>query len=335
MDNELTEILDGAAIPPAVENEQIILYIDPLRIDPHPEQAKIYGKTTITSEFRESIRERGILTPCLVTPAGPDGRRRMISGHSRQLAAVELNIPLPCYEKEYDSSEDETLDLIHSNRGRIKTEAQINREILALKRALSEGGKARARANLTGAGVPTDSPTGDKSPVGRTNEEIASRMGISKDEVKARALVHDDELRAKFFDKMRAAGARDAMIDELREAWDVVRQQQEGGLKLTPAEQQIKAMQKEYLERCPANKNKAKTEKPEKESKPKRKSMPYFRPRSSGEGFEHLGYSRHLDRDFEIGITRVGEVISPAVSIDGAVFVIDTPRLVEHIFETI
>jgi hypothetical protein len=139
------------------------------------------------------------------------------------------------------------IDLIHSNKGREKTEEQKNYEVKTLKSTLAVQAKARQIAGVKGPGA--------CAPGARVADQIAEHMNISPDEVKARIAVHDDEYRVKFFEKMRAAGGRDKLVSQCEEEWDTVRERQSGGLKPRTAEDCIKRIQKAYLEECPSNKN--------------------------------------------------------------------------------
>ena len=219
-------------------------------------QEKIYGKTVINPDFRASVQERGILTPCLVTTADADGKRIMISGHNRRGTAIDLGMEtIPCYEKEYESDDEQLLDLVHSNRGRIKTEAQKTNEVLRLRKTLSAIAKRRQLAGLTGDVSALDSSLGDMSPNTTTNDEIADRLGISPDEAKNRALVHDDDIRDKFFGKLRASGGRDSLVNDARDAWDSIRERQlEGETPVTTAAREIRSLQKAMLARTPGGK---------------------------------------------------------------------------------
>jgi len=122
---------------------------DPNELRPHPRNTDIYGDTDdperLEDTFVESIREKGVLEPLVVTDD-----KKVISGHRRRLAAVETETnTVPVRFAEFSTDLGEREALIEFNRQRQKTPGQIINEfeeILAIeqqraKDAMAEGGR--------------------------------------------------------------------------------------------------------------------------------------------------------------------------------------------------
>ncbi|AFH21918.1 adenine methyltransferase [environmental Halophage eHP-12] len=109
----------------------------PDELEPHPKNAEIYGDTDGISDtedtFIESVREKGVLEPLVVT----DGKK-IISGHRRWLAAQAAGVDsVPIRKSSFDSDLAEREALIEFNRQREKTPGQIVNEfeeMLAIER---------------------------------------------------------------------------------------------------------------------------------------------------------------------------------------------------------
>jgi ParB-like chromosome segregation protein Spo0J len=100
----------------------------PGELEPHPKNAEVYGDTDdvdqLDGTFVESIREKGVLEPLVVT----DGKR-IISGHRRWVAAKATDTEtVPIRKSTFDSDLAEREALIEFNRQREKTPGQIVNE---------------------------------------------------------------------------------------------------------------------------------------------------------------------------------------------------------------
>jgi ParB-like chromosome segregation protein Spo0J len=100
----------------------------PDELEPHPKNAEIYGDTDGISDtedtFIESVREKGVLEPLVVT----DGKK-IISGHRRWLAAQAADVDsVPIRKSTFDTEVAEREALIEFNRQREKTPGQIVNE---------------------------------------------------------------------------------------------------------------------------------------------------------------------------------------------------------------
>ncbi len=225
-------------------------------IDKHPDNEDIYGEVVPDSDMQQSIKERGILQS-LVLYVKDDGRYGIVAGHRRYVNGVAVGMSLfPAEIREYDSAEEVLVDLIHSNKHRTKTDKQINDEITRLRSALSKVKKQNSIANLKRGKTDGDFPTGSNEPVGKTNDEIAEKTGLSSSEVKRRTVVADPEYRARFLEELQALGANEELVQECRKQWiDVHRQcdigDKMGGLSVSAAAKAVKELQKDFLELCP------------------------------------------------------------------------------------
>lgn len=111
---------------------------DPNELDPHPANERIYGDTEdpaqLGSDFIESVREKGVLEPLIITSG-----KTVISGHRRQLAAIEVGlatVPVIYYEFEDELAEREAL--VELNRQREKTPGQVINEFDEILDIISE-----------------------------------------------------------------------------------------------------------------------------------------------------------------------------------------------------
>ena len=142
----------------------------PQELTPHPENVKIYGDLA-DSELVESVKQKGILNPLLVTYDN-----RIISGHRRWDAAkvAELDfVPVVVF------GSDDELDileaLIESNRQREKTAEQVGREYSALKWIYNER-ESRQGANQYTERA-SDSVESEAKP--RPSRQAAQAVGVS------------------------------------------------------------------------------------------------------------------------------------------------------------
>jgi len=148
----------------------------------HPINSQIYNDQA-DDELMESINEYGILTPLVITSEG-----LVISGHRRLDAARRLGIeevPVRVIEVEADELEIEKM-LIEANRQRQKSNEQIGREYMHLKRIEAEKAKQRM---ASGAG---------DGARGKAGKIAAEALGIGEQKAArcAKVIERIDELRA-------------------------------------------------------------------------------------------------------------------------------------------
>lgn len=101
---------------------------NPQNLKPHPKNKEIYGDTEhasdIGDQFIESVREKGVLEPLVVTKG-----KKIISGHRRWLAAKKAGKDsVPVRYSTFDSTLAEREAVIEFNRQREKTPGQIVNE---------------------------------------------------------------------------------------------------------------------------------------------------------------------------------------------------------------
>jgi ParB-like chromosome segregation protein Spo0J len=149
-------------------------------LKPHPLNRVIYADGP-GEELVDSIREKGILTPLLITPDNT-----IVSGHRRLMAAKVLKIPsVPAIVSDVTDPIEVEERLILSNRQREKSNFQKAKEYEHLK-AIEEQ-KAKARQEATRFGNGTDgtpvagSAVGGKfpAPKGRARDIAAKALGMS------------------------------------------------------------------------------------------------------------------------------------------------------------
>lgn len=169
---------------------------DTNKLHPHPLNRKVYGTLALDEKFLESIKAEGILQPILIIHLQDANFAYILSGHRRWLAAKQLGfetVPV-CYLD--DSCSGLLLEriVIESNRQRIKTDEQIGREYIELKRIeavlakkrMAEGGKKKGKANLPDPGTSRDKAANAVGIKPRTAEKLKELIEAvdSKDDAK-------------------------------------------------------------------------------------------------------------------------------------------------------
>jgi len=174
--------------------------IDPQRLQPHPENDRIYGEHEDVSTLVELIQQSGWIKPIVVSQRG-----RIISGHRRWKAALELRwFEVPIVVQEFSNEVAELEALLLENASRDKTAEQKVREGRTWETIEGEKARTRQLASLK---------QGDKLPVvenfpprekGKTRDAIASRVGLGsgRNYDKARQVVEEiDKLAATHFEQ--------------------------------------------------------------------------------------------------------------------------------------
>ena len=166
--------------------------INPRKLLAHPFNLKVYGVEVLDPEFLQSIREKGIMEPVMVTSTTLDGVAGLyiLSGHRRTLAAMELGIDVP-YRIEQDQGIlwQESL-LLEANRQRKKSAEQMAREFTELKRlelAWAEKRRARGIFERGAASDRAATQTGIQAPWARKMEVVIAAAD-SGDEAAAAGL---------------------------------------------------------------------------------------------------------------------------------------------------
>lgn len=153
----------------------------PKELRPHPLNDEIYGDRA-DNELVESIREKGILSPLLITHAN-----YIISGHRRWAAANAIgmeSIPVVIFGSQDALDIQEAI--IETNRQRQKTNEQIGREYDHLKRIYNERDSQQGkRADLTVAKEPNEKHTEATSVLINTEvkpptDRAAEKIGVAK-----------------------------------------------------------------------------------------------------------------------------------------------------------
>jgi protein gp37 len=168
---------------------------------PHPQNTEIYGDGA-DPELVESIREKGVLNPVLVT-----ADHRIISGHRRWAAVKKAHGPKASIPITYFGSNDE-LDvleaLIHSNRQRDKTNEMKAREYGWLKKIKNEqnnrqGQRSDKLSSDRINGIPEKGTSDNALSEVPPTRQAAAEVGISQPAAdKAEAVVEViDTLEAK------------------------------------------------------------------------------------------------------------------------------------------
>lgn len=121
-----------------------------------PSKGNFYGTEDI-ADLKQTIELLGVLQPLLVTPTQEDGKRRIVAGHRRRLAVLQLVEEgkdqfryVPIMEKEEKNAILDRLALIMANRFREKTDWEKMTEaietedlVLKLKETMDIQGRTR------------------------------------------------------------------------------------------------------------------------------------------------------------------------------------------------
>lgn len=167
-----------------------------VELRPHPDNAKIYGDHA-DADLIESVREKGILNPLLITSAGI-----IINGHRRYEAAQKCGMhEVPVVLFGSDDELDVLEALIESNRQRVKSHEQLGRETQALREIYE---KRAGRGRPSGENQHQDV---ELKPL--TYEQIGRRIGTSHNFAREAAQVVDA------IDKLENSG-RNMEAQELR-----------------------------------------------------------------------------------------------------------------------
>lgn len=180
---------------------------------PHPLNETIYGDRA-DGDLIESIRQRGVLNPILIT-----GDNLIVSGHRRWGAAIAAGLEtVPVVVYTGDDSLDIEEALIESNRQRSKTNEQIGREYKRLKEIYNE------RASRQGQRTDRTSVSQDTEVAAKPSEQAATELGVSRMTAYRIETVVDriDELQAAG-QPAEAAELRDTLNRSARTAYQQVR----------------------------------------------------------------------------------------------------------------
>jgi len=128
---------DAAGTPGANPEQEHVNSWPVDELEPHSKNVEIYREKSLSRDFVESIKKRGVEVPLLVTKQGIviDGSRRLRA--AREIGLVEV----PVVERAFDSELDEREAVVHLNKNRVKTFLQRMREAEELFRIE----KARAK----------------------------------------------------------------------------------------------------------------------------------------------------------------------------------------------
>lgn len=199
----MTETDKNAEQPVLKHGSEVELdWVDPAGFEPHPLSLELYGDPakTCTPEFLASVANRGVMQPAIVSRDSG----YVLAGCSRRYAAEIADRQLPVIWVDARSELEQKIIVIETNRQRVKTRDQINREIATLAELLEE------RNRMWNSSGRVD---GDDTPEQSKKAEIAERVGVSERQVK-QTLAVQRQIR-----KLRVEG-RDEDADKLQATLD-------------------------------------------------------------------------------------------------------------------
>lgn len=149
--NTAEKAVEDAQTGPATETQAMADIYDLI-----PSKGNFYGVEDV-EDLKQSIELMGVLQPLLVTPQQKDGKRRIVAGHRRRLAVMQLVEEgkdqfryVPILEREEKNAILDRLALIMANRFREKTDWEKMTEaietedlVLKLKETMNIQGRTR------------------------------------------------------------------------------------------------------------------------------------------------------------------------------------------------
>ena len=151
---------------------------------PHPLNAEIYGDGC-DADLRDSVKEKGVLTPILITSDRAEiGGNIIISGHRRVNAAQMAQLDaIPVVVCDLVTAMDIEEAVIIANKQRQKTNEQIGREyqkLIAIEAAHAKARQAESalRNQPQSQKVQHVSPS-EKSSNGKAREIVGKKIGVS------------------------------------------------------------------------------------------------------------------------------------------------------------
>ena len=150
-------------------------------LQPHPDNARIYGAEELPQSFVESVKVHGILEPLVIKHDGT-----IISGHRRWLTAKALNMgSVPVRVLEFENELDEREAIITFNKQREKTFSQKMAEAEELEAIERERARRRQgeRTDLTSAKRLAEV---ERVPQ-RSTQKIAEAVGLGSHETYRKA----------------------------------------------------------------------------------------------------------------------------------------------------
>lgn len=143
------------------------------QLRPHPLNQQVFGDLTNSTEdmdFIQSIRERGVLEPCIVTD-----KNLLISGHRRRQGAIRAGLTeIPVIVRK-DLADDHAVNMawFDANRTREKTTEQKARWFKHREEILAKDAEKRMKAGRAPS-------LGQTLPTGRAAEAAAAEVGMSR-----------------------------------------------------------------------------------------------------------------------------------------------------------
>ncbi|AFH21573.1 hypothetical protein OSG_eHP4_00155 [environmental Halophage eHP-4] len=177
----------------------------------HPKNDEIYGDTDeLEDTFIESIREKGVLEPLVIT----DGKQ-VISGHRRLEAARQVGLEsVPVRKSEFENDLAEREALIEFNRQREKTPGQLVNEFEEMLEIEQQRAKERKKANLKeGDKQPRRGKVSTSGDEGKARDKAAEKVNA---DVSGRTL----EKGKKVKDKAESDDEPEEVQEVAQEAWD-------------------------------------------------------------------------------------------------------------------
>lgn len=183
----------------AMEGENGSRLIDVSKLKPHPRNAEIYGKESISDLMVQIEAYGGIADPLKIKEDFT-----IISGHRRWQAACKLGMTeVPCQIVSYTSEEEELAALVMLNYHRAKTNEQRAREGMVLEQALKAEGMERKLKALKQN--QTDRDPGSLSAESEETSDSSNDVGEGGKKGRTRDLVADavNISSGKNFDRMK------------------------------------------------------------------------------------------------------------------------------------
>ncbi len=249
-----------------------VLFIKIDELHPHPNQTAIYGEEEPEAEFLESVRERGVMTPLIITPAKKG--YIIVSGHRRKTASkLAGKDAVPCIIRRYKTQEELDIAHIELNRQREKTTKQKINEFITWKQILRQDlqlidnkvdGIDEKTANMLSLRRLNEIDIKSKNKGKRIVDIIEESTGLSEWFQRNATVVFDDIYSGDKIEKYRDKGVSEKVINKIWQNIQEVRKSvKKGDLELSEAAKGIKEMFKKIEEGLSPKKTKVRKAKTE------------------------------------------------------------------------
>lgn len=189
-------------------------------LQPHPDNALYYGELSepdVYADLKSSIQEIGLQQP-IVVRLMPNTLYQIVAGERRWRACRDLGIEtVPCIVRQFSSEDEVRLVLLHTNKQRVKTPAQIAAEVEGLAEIanrIAELRQSRKQPEQLAALEAESEISPDETFSKR--DFIMKSTGLSQDKAKKLIALTDKTYKESELEKFRRMGANPEQMEWIR-----------------------------------------------------------------------------------------------------------------------